>query len=53
MPGRNPYFDKVCTVDGCEEPHKAKGYCQKHYDAYRSNCYNLEYKEEIEDEETN
>lgn len=33
---RNGTFDKVkvrgkCTVDGCNEPHRARGYCYKHY----------------------
>ena len=24
-----------CTVEGCENKHRAKGYCQKHYIRYK------------------
>lgn len=26
MPG-----PRICSIDGCEQPHQAKGYCQRHY----------------------
>lgn len=26
---------KTCSVEDCEEPHKALGYCQRHYDRRR------------------
>ena len=26
---------KVCTVNGCNNPHVAKGYCANHYQAWR------------------
>jgi hypothetical protein len=22
---------ETCTMDGCDRPHKARGYCQTHY----------------------
>ena len=29
--GRCP---NVCTIEGCTEPHKARGYCSPHYSVY-------------------
>lgn len=26
---------QVCSIEGCNEKHNAKGYCQFHYDSYR------------------
>ena len=32
---------KMCSVDGCNNKHCAKGYCKKHYyQMYRNNCIN-------------
>jgi hypothetical protein len=30
---------KLCSVEGCNKKHKAKGYCQKHYDQFRKYGY--------------
>lgn len=29
--------EKICTVEGCTHPARAKGYCQKHYQNARRN----------------
>ena len=28
-------MDKICSVDGCNNKHHAKGYCLKHYTQIR------------------
>lgn len=28
---------KLCLVDMCEEPHRAFGYCERHYRRYKRN----------------
>ena len=37
---------KVCSVPGCLEKHKAKGYCRKHYDQFRNHNRILNENEE-------
>jgi len=27
---------KICSIDGCNEKHEAKGFCQKHYDKLKN-----------------
>lgn len=33
MPRKSPHTR--CTVDGCDRPHKAHGYCLGHYQQFR------------------
>ena len=33
---------RTCSVEGCENKHKAKGYCRKHYTQFRRHGYILE-----------
>ena len=36
-----------CKVEGCENKHRAKGYCQKHYDKFKKYGDPLITKEKI------
>lgn len=33
---------RTCSVEGCENKHKAKGYCRKHYDQFKKHGHILE-----------
>jgi hypothetical protein len=39
-------MDKICSVEGCNRKHCAKGYCQKHYNQMRKKGYIYEQEEQ-------
>lgn len=34
MPAKRKH-PEICTIDGCDRPHEAKGMCHRHYKAWR------------------
>jgi hypothetical protein len=32
-------YEKLCTLEGCNNPHKAKGYCSPHYSRWKTTGY--------------
>lgn len=35
-----PSANRLCTVDGCDRPHKARGFCLPHYQQWRRDNLN-------------
>lgn len=44
--------ERTCTIDGCDNPHMARGWCSKHWKRWRSTGDPLTVKRVIGDDET-